>query len=164
MPHLYTLKGRIPVSPGTLCQRSLSKLKEDTYLQCRPRAPIQKAPGLTPCTVLGGPRMNCHRVGVSSGLPSPAVDCLVQTSRAITQPLGLVFFPMCLPFSFLYLLTFKETGGGAWLFSDGTSALSDFSSIQEIRPSRSSLRCRLVNLEIGGTRYQKQIMVDYKYD
>lgn len=139
MPHLYTLKSRIPASPGTLCQRSLPKLKEDTYLQCRPRAPIRKAPGLTPCTVLGGPRMNCCGVRVSSGLPSPAVDCLVQTSRGITQPLGLVSFPVCLPFSLLYLLTFKETGGGAWLFSDGTSALSDFSSIRGMRPSRSSL-------------------------
>ena len=139
MPHLYTLKSRIPTSPGTLCQRSLPKLKEDTYLQCRPRAPIRKAPGLTPCTVLGGPRMNCRGVRVSSGLPSPAVDCLVQTSRGITQPLGLVSFPMCLPLSLLYLLTFKETGGGAWLFSDGTSALSDFSSIRGMRPSRSSL-------------------------
>lgn len=139
MPHLYTLKSRIPASPGTLCQRSLPKLKEDTYLQCRPRAPIRKAPGLTPCTVLGGPRMNCCGVRVSSGLPSPAVDCLVQTSRGITQPLGLVSFPVCLPFSLLYLLTFKETGGGAWLFSEGTSALSDFSSIRGMRPSRSSL-------------------------
>lgn len=52
-------------------------------------------------------------------LPSPAVDCLVQTSSGITQPLDLVSFPICLPFSLLYLLTFKETGGGAWLFSVG---------------------------------------------